>query len=316
MRRSSTAVLAVGLVCAVAAAPAYAGPVRNGAIAIPFADNTDNGSATGGNPHPVRHGFLTVSPSGQVRPNAWCQHRWEERAPCRGFTAMEYSPDGQTFAIAGFSYGLETARSDGSGRRQILDVGSSAQPSWSPDGRRIAFARGDVFVADADGGRLRRLTRTAAFGPFGEGQIASVAWSARNRLAAARTRRGGSVDVLVFRPSGRGERRVYRTRGEAATLDWSPNGRRLLVSVNQRVVAVDPTRRRRPRLLRRHATGARWSPDGRRIAYFKTKRRHTIGIARRSGRGERRVSLRENETGFGDDEFFRDYGPLTWQPVR
>jgi TolB protein len=39
-------------------------------------------------------------------------------------------------------------------------VARGRQPAWSPDGRRIAFVRdGLVFVADRDGGNVRRLTR-------------------------------------------------------------------------------------------------------------------------------------------------------------
>jgi Tol biopolymer transport system component len=50
-------------------------------------------------------------------------------------------------------------------RRLTDDPGSDIEPAWSPDGTRIAFASNrdgdwDIYVMDADGGNVRRLTGT------------------------------------------------------------------------------------------------------------------------------------------------------------
>jgi TolB protein len=52
---------------------------------------------------------------------------------------------------------------DGSGLQQLTSVGSNEDPTWSPDGRHIAFTstrtgQRDVFVMHADGSDQRRLT--------------------------------------------------------------------------------------------------------------------------------------------------------------
>jgi TolB protein len=52
---------------------------------------------------------------------------------------------------------------DGSGSQQLTSVGNNEEPTWSPDGRHIAFTstragQRDVFVMHADGSDQRRLT--------------------------------------------------------------------------------------------------------------------------------------------------------------
>jgi Tol biopolymer transport system component len=52
--------------------------------------------------------------------------------------------------------------SDGSGR---VNLAAGSDPAWSPDGSKIAIAQDtDIFVIDANGGNLRRLTTTDGSG--------------------------------------------------------------------------------------------------------------------------------------------------------
>jgi TolB protein len=49
---------------------------------------------------------------------------------------------------------------DGSEARMLAQDG--AQPYWSPDGRKIAFAKqSDIYIMNADGSGQRNLTRGA-----------------------------------------------------------------------------------------------------------------------------------------------------------
>ncbi len=87
-----------------------------------------------------------------------------------------WAPDGQLLAVvtgaAARPGALATVRDDGSGRTPVAgDSRVMSAPSWSPDGGRLLFAgtagagasaaRG-LFVADADGTRLRQVPNAPA----------------------------------------------------------------------------------------------------------------------------------------------------------
>ena len=107
----------------------------------------------------------------------------------------------------------------GTGLRQ-LTTGPAQEfdPSWSPDGRRVAYrvdpglGASDVYVMNADGSGQRRIA----------GGI-SPAWSPDGALIAYGDDQGS---ISVVRPDGSASRRVPGTwQGEYPS--WSPDGARL-----------------------------------------------------------------------------------------
>ena len=133
-----------------------------------------------------------------------------------------WSPDGRRLAfvrIRGDRADIYVVNADGSGPRRLAHAiaftpmpgapssGFGANPSWSPDGRKIAFmsnrdGNDDIFVVNADGSGLRNLTRRPADG--------------RKRIGWF------SFDGPMWSPDGR--KIVFRSEARSPDPSWS--GRR------------------------------------------------------------------------------------------
>src|SRR6266536_3534413 len=165
---------------------------------------------------------------------------------------------------------------DGSGLRRLTnDPGADFDPSWSPDGRRIAYrheGRGgdstaEIYVMNANGSQQRNLTRRP-------GQDHSPAWSPDGRRIAFASVRGGPMpSIWVMNADGSKQRGVGRVFGEYQA--WSPDGRKIAFDRNTFgptgwdiwVVDADGSHPRPLIASRADEQGAAWSPDGKTIAY-------------------------------------------------
>jgi hypothetical protein len=166
--------------------------------------------------------------------------------------------------------------------------------AWSPDGRRIAFTRWltpqgrrdetDIFVADADGSNVRRLTHSKqaddpVWSPDGE----TIVFSQDEGPPASEFTGLWTVDADGGEPR---ELIPAEPRRVDVPSSFSPDGRTLAFT---RVVAPDAgTAGRLPatpavylldvasgeeRLLAEHSAEAAFSPDGRRIAFVSVRDR-------------------------------------------
>jgi len=135
---------------------------------------------------------------------------------------------------------------DGTGLRTLTDGvgegGNSESPDWSPDGTRIVFHStraampsgppplpgSDIYVMQADGSNVRRLTTTR---PGRTTQ--NPAWSPdAGQIAFASTRDGDSAttgwDIHVMRADGTNVQRLTRESKPVGHPRWSPDGRQLV----------------------------------------------------------------------------------------
>jgi Tol biopolymer transport system component len=175
-------------------------------------------------------------------------------------TEPAWSPDGRLVAYAraaatglsckGCPSSLWVANADGSHPRQLTHPGDctfDADPSWSPDGGSILFARSScsnpskLLVLDAATAAARDLGVTGAQAAWGPARIAYV----------------DDPTVWTAAPDGTDPRRVGRGSSPA----WSPDGRLAYLDGRTLVVAG-----RRVRLPFARVLDLAWSPGGSRLA--------------------------------------------------
>jgi len=206
-------------------------------------------SSAGGSPHQLTSGSLN---------NA-------DPALSRGGTLIAYDKGSDTNGTSD----IWTMNADGSNKRRITATPHIAEynPSWSPDGSKIAFDAGKgVWVMNSDGSGRHRLTGTFSYG--------APSWSPNGtKLVYSSYPQFSSTGQLYIVSVATG--RVHSlVKGFAPA--WSPNGTTIVFTRKASVTASDLW------LVNADGTGLRrltktpglfevfssWSPDGSQIAVW------------------------------------------------
>jgi probable HAF family extracellular repeat protein len=135
-------------------------------------------------------------------------------------------------------------------------------PSWAPDGRRIAFGNGGIFVLDLRTGRAHRLS--TGFAPDWSADGKSIVYATTNTIA-------------VMNPDGSGRRTILRSNNDVGLPSWSPDRSRVVYNERTRtgvvclyIIRADGSGRR---LLVRGGFDADWWPGrpGQRLSISSTR---------------------------------------------
>jgi TolB protein len=163
--------------------------------------------------------------------------------------------------------------------------GSNQSPAWSGDGAKIAFSSSrsgdpEIWVADASGGNLRRLTNF-------RGPDVAPTWNPRtNSQIAWVSGRTGLPQIYTMDLDGSNVQRIT-DGGYAVSPSWSPNGQLLAFSWNRKYGPGDPGGvdihvidiASKNYIQLTHEAGSNdypsWAPDGRHIVFERAIGGHT-----------------------------------------
>ena len=165
-------------------------------------------------------------------------------------------------------------------------------PSWSPDGKQIAFvsdrdghvhvlhgwSTSEIYVMDADGSSQQNLTNN----PHND---RSPSWSPDGRRIVFQSDRDNdrdhNIEIYVMDADGSNPQRLTNNPTEDEYPAWSPDGRRIVFSARREghvenkfgityeiyVMNADGGNEQRLTENRNNDWSPSWSPDGKRIAF-------------------------------------------------
>jgi Tol biopolymer transport system component len=166
----------------------------------------------------------------------------------------------------------------------VTFAGEKRDPSFSPDGKQVAFAWNgekrdnyDIYVKLIGAGTPLRLTNDPA-GEF------NPAWSPDGRyIAFLRLKRAGKADVFLISALGGPERKLDEISSDSSftSMAWSPDGKWLAVPdknspeepFSMFLLSVETSEKRRLTAPPPHINGDRtpaFSPDGRTLAFSRS----------------------------------------------
>lgn len=170
-------------------------------------------------------------------------------------------------------YEIFTMDTDGGEPIQITNNRhDSYSPTWSPDGRQIAFNRDShIYVIDAGGENLRQLTRHK-----NNEQDLHPDWSPDGKLIAFDRFAGDApnrhANIYTVDPFNKVVQKVTNFDFNAQSPKWSPDGQWILFQGNGDLRAIRPNGSDK-RIVAQHRPGepkwlGGWSPEGKRIVYL------------------------------------------------
>lgn len=152
--------------------------------------------------------------------------RWSPSGGLIAYTKMEYFSD--QALIENPTWDVYLMNADGTQQVQLTkDPFNELEPSWSPDGGKIAFISDrsgqnfDIYIMNSDGSNVTQLTDDPAneFGPV---------WSPDGKQIVFNSDRNGNVQLFMISIDGSNLVQLTKDSSNSAYADWSPDGKRIV----------------------------------------------------------------------------------------
>jgi len=208
-------------------------------------------------------------------------------------------------SVGGNPEEIYVMNADGSGQTRLTNNAVfDGDPSWSPDGTKIAFrsqidGNSEIYVMNADGTGQTRLT-------FNGDEDAGPSWSPDGTKIAFSSGRdgiaGNPAEIYVMNADGTSQTRITFSAGSDSLPSWSPDGTKIAFTSNRdgnlEIYVMNADGTGQTRLTNNVAFDARtsWSPDGTKIAFTSNRLGLQIYIMNADGTGQTRLT--NNAAGF------------------